>query len=76
MKKMLIAILGVIDLVCMGSIFYLLFSNEALSAALAAIILPAVIGVVAAFLIGKLSSPVEIPASAQEQTRETLRRSA
>ena len=76
MKKLMIVVLSVIDLVCVGAIFYLLFSAATLSAALASVLLPTIVGVAAAFLIGKLSSPVDVSAPAAGQDSETLRRSA
>ena len=57
MKKFLVAILALIDVVCGLSVFYLLFSTPSVGRALLSIILPTIIGWVAAAIIGKLTSP-------------------
>lgn len=76
MKKLLIVILSIIDFICVAAFYYLLFTSESVSSAVASVILPIIIAMGAAFLIGKLSSPAELPSSAEEHTEETLRRSA
>ena len=57
MKKPLVVILALIDLVCILSIFYLLFSNPGLGSALLSIILPAAVALICGALIGKITSP-------------------
>lgn len=59
MKKLIVVILGLIDAVCGCSVFYLLFSNENLGQAIVSIILPTVVGFIAAAIIGKITSPTD-----------------
>ena len=57
MKKTMIILLGLVDVICVGAIFYLLFSTPALGKSMLSILLPTVIAFAAAILIGRLTSP-------------------
>lgn len=68
MKKTVVAILILLAAICVGAVFYLLFSTPAVGAALTRALIPAILGAICGAAIGRLTGPAQVSPQFRRQT--------